>query len=1015
MFSVGLRSSCRSLLIFCALPAALTAQVNLLSTPFVPVGSGPRNIAAADLNADGKADMVAANSLDGTISVLLSNGDGTFRPAVKYVLGGNPNDVAIADFNGDGKPDLAVANSGTKVVSVLLGNGDGTFQAAVNYSTSDFAFQLVAADFNGDGKLDIATTDFSGGVSILLGNGDGTFQAEREFSTGIFAGAIAVADFNLDGKPDLAVVNNNGENLTIFLGNGDGTFTQGATYTPSPYTPPTSILGVAVADVNLDGKPDLLLSNPAPSSTPTTSEVTVMLGNGDGTFAAPISYGATTGPYSLVVADFNGDGKPDVAVANQGTNSVSVLTGNGDGTFTSSYQYAAGIAAEGIAAGDFNGDGKIDLATANYETNDASILLGNGVGSFRGAPQYQSPVSPDLLLADLNHDGKLDAVFDYGVMLGNGNGTFQPPTAGVPGVGVAVADFNNDGNLDLAGATGINSGLDNQLVAVVLGNGDGTFQSPTYFSSNFLGPAHLVAADFSGDGNTDLVITGGDIGSIALGNGTGSFQPRYIIGASGVCCQTAAADFNRDGNPDVIAANGTNTASLVLFLGNGDGTFQTSLVPGAPDGTAVAVADFNGDGIPDVVVVGDPAGGPAVLLGNGDGTFAPAVYYTAPGCPQSVATGDINQDGRVDLVVGVGSGRVAVLLGNGDGTFQPAIPFGSALSTGSGCGAPNETVAVGDVNGDGYPDVLIANDYGSLTFGSLTVLLNQGSSQAVASIVGLSSSLNPAASGQSITLTANVAPANDGSAMPTGTITFRDGSASLGTVALNSGTAGLSVANFSAGSHNLTAVYSGNIHFTGSTSAPLVQVVNSNPFTVTASGSASASISIGQMAQYQLTLTPGTAQNQTVSLSCSGAPPSSTCAISPTSVALSGTSAVSLAVTVQTSSPYSALALRVLPNRTRGVSAAAGCGWKTATFVTLLPGMMLAGILLGGPKRKPRRAGKGLLFCLLLLLTACGGNSGPGNIGTGAQGTPAGAYTVKVTAQSSTAAQQILLSLTVNP
>ena len=219
-----------------------------------------------------------------------------------------------------------------------------------------------------------------------------------------------------------------------------------------------------------------------------------MLGNGDGTFAAPLTYGANAQPYGLAVADFNGDGKLDVALANQGTNSVSVLLGNGDGTFQNSYLYAAGLSPEAIAAGDLNGDGKIDLATANSDSNDVSILLGNGDGTFVGAREFQSPISASLLTADLNHDGKLDAVLDYGVMLGNGDGTFQSPIPGVPGVGVAVADFNNDGNLDLAGGTDISPDWAISLSQSCWATVTAPFNRQ-HTSAHISGPDRLLAAD----------------------------------------------------------------------------------------------------------------------------------------------------------------------------------------------------------------------------------------------------------------------------------------------------------------------------------------------------------------------------------------------------------------------------------------------------------------------------------------------------------------------------------------
>ena len=369
-----------ALLIFFLLTLPLAGQVNFLTALHFPLGGGPRNVVAVDVNGDSKPDLVACNAGDGTVSISLGNGDGTFQAPVAYSVGTQPTYVAVGDFNGDGKPDLAVSSGIAKQVTVLLGNGDGTFRASVNYATSDYPVDLVIGDFNGDGKLDIAATDFSGGVDVLLGNGDGTFQAPHTTPLGSNASYLTAADFNHDGKLDLAVVVGSGgfkESVTVLLGNGDGTFTAGASY---PLSENLSL--IVAADLNLDGKPDLVITgSPHGGFAPA---VTVMLGNGDGTFAAPINSGTAAGPSAPAVADFNGDGKPDVAVSDAG--SVYILLGNGDGTFKPQIGYAAG--ATGIALADFNADGNVDLATANTLTNDASILLGNGDGTFQAARTF---------------------------------------------------------------------------------------------------------------------------------------------------------------------------------------------------------------------------------------------------------------------------------------------------------------------------------------------------------------------------------------------------------------------------------------------------------------------------------------------------------------------------------------------------------------------------------------------------------------------------------------------------
>ena len=241
----------------------------------------------------------------------------------------------MADVNGDGKPDLLVTNSGASSISVLLGNGNGTFQAQRSFDAGYIASSLVVADVNGDGKPDLIVANYGlsflypgYSVSVLLGNGDGTFQAQQTFATGENPQSVAVADVNGDGKPDLIVTNTGssyypGNTVSILLGNGNGTFQDQQTLATGD-----SPDSVVVADVNGDGKPDLVVANSGSGS------VSVLLGNGGGTFQAQQTFATGNSPDAVAVSDVNGDGRPDVVVANYGGKSVSVLLCNSNGNFT---------------------------------------------------------------------------------------------------------------------------------------------------------------------------------------------------------------------------------------------------------------------------------------------------------------------------------------------------------------------------------------------------------------------------------------------------------------------------------------------------------------------------------------------------------------------------------------------------------------------------------------------------------------------------------------------------------
>jgi Bacterial Ig-like domain (group 3)/FG-GAP-like repeat/FG-GAP repeat len=405
------------------------APDKFLFLPPVSYGSGGVNawsVAVADVNQDGKPDLLVANENDGTVGtvgVLLGNGDGTFQPAVTYNSGGlSAFSVAVMDVNQDGKPDLLVANSSSNTIGVLLGNGDGTFRRAVTYSSGGlYAMSVAVSDVNGDGKPDLlvanlcgnnGTCESNGTVGVLLGNGDGTFQAAVTYdSGGTFVVAVAVADVNGDGKPDLVVGHHNSGTVGVLLGNGDGTFQPPVIYGSGA----TYVTSVAVADVNGDGKPDLLVANHCRSKNCTKAGVSVLLGNGDGSFQPAVIYRSGGGyASSVAVADVNGDGKPDLLVTNQcaGYNcfnegTVGVLLGNGDGTFRPAMTYSSGgweTYANGptsVAVTDVNGDGRPDLLVANQCASQScvgggsvGVLLGNGLSNT--PRQTSTSLSPSL-------------------------------------------------------------------------------------------------------------------------------------------------------------------------------------------------------------------------------------------------------------------------------------------------------------------------------------------------------------------------------------------------------------------------------------------------------------------------------------------------------------------------------------------------------------------------------------------------------------------------------------------
>ena len=347
-----------------------------LATTFVSSSQLKATILPSDVAKAGTASVTVVNPAPGggtsnvvffevttaTSSIALSAPRG-------FDAGSGPQSVAVGDFNGDGKPDLAVVNSYSNNVSILLGNGDGTFQIHVDYPTGAQPGSVAIGDFNGDGKLDLAVVNsYSNNVSVLLGNGNGTFQPAVSYGTGSGTGPafVAVGDFNRDGKLDLAVANSNSTYVSVLLGNGDGTFQTAVNYDVGGA--PTSI---AVGDFNHDGKLDLAVAVPVPGP---STYVSMLLGNGDGTFQTAVNYNAPYAPDAVAVGDFNGDGNLDLVVGNRSSN-ISVFLGNGDGTFRTAVNYSAGYNPSSVAVGDFNNDGTLDLAVANSGSSTTVTVL----------------------------------------------------------------------------------------------------------------------------------------------------------------------------------------------------------------------------------------------------------------------------------------------------------------------------------------------------------------------------------------------------------------------------------------------------------------------------------------------------------------------------------------------------------------------------------------------------------------------------------------------------------------
>jgi hypothetical protein len=351
------------------------------ATPYA-TGQSASAVALGDLDGDGSLDIAVANN--GTVSVLLNLGDGTFAPAASYDVFASPQSIALADFDGDGKLDVVVSNTnggyfnGGNLI-ILTNTGKGVLGPPTSYAAGRYPQALAARDMNGDKRPDILVVTDAGTLSLLINLGSGRFAAPVPYATGGEASAIAIGDINQDGKDDVAISNmgNGGApgNVGVRMGGGDGTLAEISNYQLDAALWARS---VAIADMNRDGHPDLIVSGYGDFGQPVQGRIDVLDNQGMGSFSTAVGYAAANEPWALAVADFDHDGAPDVAAINPamvGQSAVLLLLNDGSGKLAPPSSYPVGNSSLALAAGDLNHDGWIDLVTADGYPGQVSVLL----------------------------------------------------------------------------------------------------------------------------------------------------------------------------------------------------------------------------------------------------------------------------------------------------------------------------------------------------------------------------------------------------------------------------------------------------------------------------------------------------------------------------------------------------------------------------------------------------------------------------------------------------------------
>jgi hypothetical protein len=741
--------------------ATTPALAGLFPAEHFRTGQRPGAVAIGDLDLDGTLDLVTANALSYDLTVRLGHGDGTFVAGETYPVRASPESIDVGDFNNDGLLDLVAATS-QQDVKVLLGLGNGLFAPAAGYPVPGPPLDVAVNDVDQDGRLDLVVTTGHGYVTLLLGREDGTFaEGARHGVPG--TGSVAVDDFDEDGLRDLVTLESRSDAVTILRGRGDGTFADPAAFAAGDW--PRS---VAVGDFDRDGHTDVVTANLR------SENVTVMLGRGDGTLAPPTSYEVGEEPVFVTVSDLDGDGREDLLVAKERGDDLVVLRGRGDGAFGISDSFVIGQPSE-LLVGDVNGDGKSDVVASNWYDN-ATVLLGKEDGRLAVSPRFAAGRDPwSVAVDDFDRDGWADLVTanrrsdDVTVLVGLGNGSFSEPVSYAVGGepwSVVVDDFDRDGRADLVTANG-----ESDDVTVLLGRGDGTFADAVSYAAGD-SPRLVAVSDFDRDGRADLVTANGesDDVTVLLGRGDGTFtEPSsYTAGESPVW--VAVGDFDRDGRDDLVTAN-RESGDLTVLLGRGDGTFADGLTVNTGEGpVGVVVSDLDYDGRPDLVVARRDANEVVVLAGLGDGTFAEQARLSVT-YPTCLAAGDVDRDGWIDLIATSGwPHEVVVMSGNGDGTFNAARQFGT--------GGHSAFVTLADFDRDDRPDLVTANR----STDDVSVLINQDEHPASIFIDVKPgedpNSINPGAAGM-IAVAILGGETFDVSDIAADTIVFGDGAASI--------------------------------------------------------------------------------------------------------------------------------------------------------------------------------------------------------------------------------------------
>lgn len=664
----------------------------------IATGTGPIAVAAGDVDIDGDLDLVIANASDTSVTLLINatprGGPPTFTAGTPVATGNAPSAVVLADFDRDGDLDLAAANANDNTVTVFTGDGTGSFMLAATVPVGAQPNHLATADIDRDAIADLVVA-CAGAPSVvaLIGNGSAGFTAQPAIALAAAATSLTLARLDEDAAPDITITT--ATDLLTLQNDGAGSFGSAVARANLNAT------DALTADIDRDGRTDLIAID-------TSSNLATLVLNNQQHRVDPrpgnVRHIHANGRVeAFAAADFNGDGKVDLAVGCLDLMELGIFLGDGTGDFLPPTRRLLAEEPIAVESADLNGDDADDVVVVT----DFNIyaFLNNGTGALTQSYHLLTLAMTDLELADVNEDGDIDAVVASDsrirVLLGDGAGGFAAPVDAPPLAGgmrhFRIVDLNEDENLDVV-ATLTSAALSLQ---VAFGDGAGGFSpGSTYTPGANNEPRGLTVADFDNDNDLDVafVTRTSDQLFIMRGDGTGGLSLFGTYAVANNPYSVFAHDVDRDGNLDLVVGGVVKASAIGVMTGDGLGAFAAAVNYIAnPRVYEMEFFDANQDGIVDLIAASESAGGVVVMRGNAAGTLDAAATITIPDAPGYASLADLDRNGIADLLVG-GTSAVTPLLGDGMGSYTvlPAIPTGSSSAA-----------IAADFNQDGIEDIAI--------------------------------------------------------------------------------------------------------------------------------------------------------------------------------------------------------------------------------------------------------------------------------------------------------------------